>query len=290
MPIPNVFVRDDSSNSNSTSLDPSAIAGIGLAGAIVLALAIWLAIRKYRQSAQKKRDEARLPAFTPVRGVYRENDAEKQDGPQGGFSRDQLTPSVVLPDKVLTRPMRNEEVIDYHRQSGTFPKPFSFALTAGSALPVPDDPRSSWIRHSFASSGGSSNRFSVMSSTSSIDSNPTSGTPRKIRQQFNPVLPDELLVSLGERLTVVQAFDDGWVVVGRSGSVFAGAKSLFKTSAGAPAESDVELGVVPAWCFIKPVKGLRAERPVRSTSLGITVQMENPAFAARNEVLSWSNF
>jgi hypothetical protein len=48
------------------------------------------------------------------------------------------------------------------------------------------------------------------------------------------------------------------------------------------------LGVVPAWCFLKPVKGLRAERPVRSTSLGITVQMD--AGPARDSLVSWSNF
>jgi len=65
---------------------------------------------------------------------------------------------------------------------------------------------------------------------------------------------------------------------------------MFKSSSGAPAESEVELGVVPAWCFLKPVKGLRAERPVRSTSLGITVQMDGPSFSSRDEILSWSNF
>lgn len=188
----------------------------------------------------------------------------------------------------------NDDILDFHRQSGTFPKPFTFALTAGSPKPAAssnESPRSSWIRYSGASSIASS-RFSVISSSSSVDSAPTAGSPRKVRQLFSPVLPDELLLTgLGERLTVVQAFDDGWVVVGRSGSVFASAaKSMFKSSSGAPAESDVELGVVPAWCFLKPVKGLRAERPVRSTSLGITVQMDGPSFSSRDEILSWSNF
>lgn len=196
-----------------------------------------------------------------------------------------------MPQKVVTRPERalaDQDILDFHRQSGTFPKPFSFALSAPAADGAS---RSSWVRYSTTSSISTSNRFSVISSSSSVDSSPTAGTPRKVRQLFSPVLPDELLLTtLGERLTVVQAFDDGWVVVGRTqtGSVFAQPTSLFKS---APTEADaVELGVVPAWCFLKPVKGLRAERPVRSTSLGITVQMDGPSFSSRDEILSWSNF
>jgi hypothetical protein len=124
-----------------------------------------------------------------------------------------------------------------------------------------------------------------MSATSSID---TSGTTRKARQLFDPVLPDELLLSrVGEELTLVQSFDDGWCLVGRENSIFAvPAKSLFKKDA----SSDVELGVVPAWCFLKPVQGHRTERPVRSSSLGITVQMTGPNVFSRGEVMSWSNF
>ena len=115
------------------------------------------------------------------------------------------------------------------------------------------------------------------------------GATRKVRQDFDPVLPDEILIKLGEQLTIVQSFDDGWCVVGREGgSLVQTAKSLFKS---APAtELDVELGVVPAWCFLKPVKGLRAERPVRSTSLGITVNINAPGHTERGELHSWSNF
>ncbi|KAJ7727304.1 hypothetical protein DFH07DRAFT_906520 [Mycena maculata] len=307
MPSLQVFARDDQAGSLSTSssLGPTYIAGIAVAAAIVFGLCIWLGIRQYRSRAQAKREKARDAAFTPVRGVYR-IDTEKELLPENiqaingttTFSREQLTRSVILPEKVITRPERgatqlNDDILDFHRQSGTFPKPFTFALTAGTAqptAPASGSPRSSWIRYSGASS--ISNRFSVISSSSSVDSTPTVGSPRKVRQLFNPVLPDELLLTgLGERLTVVQAFDDGWVVVGRSNSTFAStAKSMFKSSSGAPAESDVELGVVPAWCFLKPVKGLRAERPVRSTSLGITVQMDGPSFSSRDEVISWSNF
>ncbi|KAJ7104231.1 hypothetical protein B0H15DRAFT_918828 [Mycena belliarum] len=289
-------------------LSPQHIAGIVLCAVLVLSVAVWLALRRCRARAQARREKTRVAAFTPVRGVYRESDPEKNVQATGGntFSRAQLTPSVVLPDKVLARPTTHDAahahdaIVDFHRQSGTSPKPFSFALAAPAsaaanrarpASRASPSPRSSWIRHSTASLA--STRFSVLSSAaSSVDTTPTAGAPRKVRRLFSPVLPDELLLTaLGERLTVVHAFDDGWVVVGRASPFpFASApKSLFN-KAPAPGESDVELGVVPAWCFLKPVKGLRAERPVRNTSLGITVQMDVDASGARDDVLSWSNF
>lgn len=71
---------------------------------------------------------------------------------------------------------------------------------------------------------------------------------------------------------VINSFDDGWCIVGRDG--LGGA---------------VEMGAVPAWCFVKPSPGLRAERPMRITSLGVTINMDE-AGAPRNEVISWSNF
>ena len=73
---------------------------------------------------------------------------------------------------------------------------------------------------------------------------------------------------------VVNSFDDGWCIVGRD--------SVFKSG-------EVELGAIPAWCFMKPVQGLRAERPMRTSSLGVTVTVEAEP-GAREEVMSWSNF
>lgn len=239
------------------------------------------------------------------------------EGIQGyTFSRSQITSCIILPEKALTRTSRaaaNDDIINYHRQTGTFPRPFapappSFSLTPPrSSILNPNSKRSSFglsapfptfARHSFASSERSLSRFSVSSAASSSASSlQATGHFRKVRQLFNPVLPDELLLTrVGERLTVVQSFDDGWCVVGRDGAVpkaASGPKSLFKSStdsAAGDADPNVELGMVPAWCFLKPVKGLRAERPVRSTSLGITVQMDGPGFASREEVISWSNF
>jgi hypothetical protein len=153
-----------------------------------------------------------------------------------------------------------------------------------------------------------SSRFSVFSAASSYneslastDSKANTGRSiRKVRQTFNPVLPDEFVVIVGEQLMILQSFDDGWCIVGRESvprpkTLFGGTRSsraLTPTSSNGLG-NNVELGMVPAWCFLKQVKGLRAERPVRSTSLGVTVQMEGQGRdveAQRNDTISWSNF
>jgi len=204
-----------------------------------------------------------------------------------------INSTIVLPEKARI-PLGHEANTAQHPEPGAFPapfapKPFAFALGAASPRNSTLEPdRSSKSRNSFLSLTSSQNRFSVMSSSSSLDPTRTSGTSRKIRQLFDPVLPDELLTRLGEHLTVVQSFDDGWCVVGReNASLVHTAKSLFKSTP--ELENSIELGVVPAWCFLKPVKGLRAERPMRVSSLGITVNLDAPG-SSRNELISWSNF
>lgn len=191
-----------------------------------------------------------------------------------GFSRHMINSTVILPEKAILNPAH--------------PKPFtrtsaSLSPSAGALLPNLNSWEVPQTRNSFMSTKSYS-RFSSMSGVSTIST--SSGTSRKVRQTFEPVLPDELLPSLGERLTVVQSFDDGWCVVGRENSTFVHtAKSLFKSQ---EPGGNIELGVVPAWCFLKPVKGLRAERPIRSSSLGVTINMEGPS--SRNDMISWSNF
>ncbi|KAF8899958.1 hypothetical protein CPB84DRAFT_1680794 [Gymnopilus junonius] len=291
-------MRSDSSSNS--SIDPGTIiAGAVVAAAIVVGVAIWMGLRLYRKRMAAKREAERGAAFLSIKGVVRddvEGNDEKNGSLQrsvtrgGGFSRNNLDSSIVLPEKALNPPASRQSIIEYHRQSGSFPKPFSFALGAGSPRNSAADmenskPRNSWM--SFSS--GSQSRFSVMSGTSSFDVTTTSGTTRKVRQTFDPVLPDELLIHAGEQLTLVQSFDDGWCVVGREGSLLVHtAKSLFKPTS--QPEDNIELGVVPAWCFLKSVKGLRAERPIRSSSLGITVNLDAPASSSRGELLSWSNF
>jgi hypothetical protein len=95
-----------------------------------------------------------------------------------------------------------------------------------------------------------------------------------VRQIFTPVLPDELLLTrLGERLTVVKSFDDGWCIASRAKycASYHGNPELPHTS-NADANG-IELGAIPAWCFKTPMKGLRSERPIRRSSLGITMDV-----------------
>jgi hypothetical protein len=81
------------------------------------------------------------------------------------------------------------------------------------------------------------------------------------------VLPDELVLSLRE-IIVVKSFDDGWCIVGHD-------------SAAKPGE--VEMGAVPAGCFIEPLKELKASHLVHKSSLGVTVQMDvGPGSSARH--------
>lgn len=150
-------------------------------------------------------------------------------------------------------------------------------------------PIGSVVRHlrsgSSTSFGGI--RFSVLSGTSlggeSYTNSVRGVSSRLVRQVFTPILPDELHLALGECVTVLRSFDDGWVIAARSDT-----KSL---GVGSKEGGDVkvEMGAVPAWCFVKPMKGLRSERPVRSSSLGVTVQMEDEA-KPRDDIISWSNF
>ncbi|KAF9565240.1 hypothetical protein CPC08DRAFT_720594 [Agrocybe pediades] len=280
-----------------------------------MGVSIWLALRLYRKRVAARREAKMGAAFLSVKGLVPEGalnekvDSEYAQRPVTevkGFSRNKIDSTVVLPARArVIRENVSDEEINIRVESEPFPetpstaKPFLFSLNTAlndkklggpDVSPMsgmsPSQTRNSWV--SWASPAASQHRFSVMSSTSSFDASTTSGTSRKVRQLFEPVLPDELLTSLGEHLTVVQSFDDGWCVVGRENSSFVQtAKSLFKSTP-AP-ETNVELGVVPAWCFLKPVKGLRAERPVRSTSLGVTVNLEAQT-GSRHDAVSWSNF
>ena len=183
-----------------------------------------------------------------------------------------------MPSRVLTRPnATKQEIVNYHANEGNLPRPFapfSFALQAGNTPPAVKRNSTASVltisRDSFLSMGSHNNRFSIASTISSS----SQSNRRKVQQVFGPILPDELVVSLGERLTVMQSFDDGWCIVGRP--------SMLN-------KDEIELGAVPAWCFLKPVKGLRAERPMRIGSLGVSVQLDaqNPG---RDQVISWSNF
>lgn len=128
------------------------------------------------------------------------------------FSKEQMTESVILPEKGVIRSAAGadskKEIIDHYTAEGKLPRPFApFAGNLNKlAAPSPQDRNAnrqstaSWIslpRNSFFMPSRPS---SMASFTSSIGSS-TIGDKRKIRQVFNPVLPDELVIALGEQLT-----------------------------------------------------------------------------------------
>ena len=200
-----------------------------------------------------------------------------------------LTASIVMPSREIVRPdATKDDILRYHSENGTMTRPFSNPATNTPAPPSPGRP--SPRPHSTVSFMSTrtptpprrssvfnfGNRIQSTASSYSITSTFPGVQGRKVHQLFLPVLPDELVLSLGEKVSVVKSFDDGWCVVGRDSPLKPG---------------DVEMGAVPAWCFIKPVKGLSASRPMRTSSLGVTVQMDaGPGFSSRDEVISWSNF
>ncbi|THG99076.1 hypothetical protein EW026_g3202 [Hermanssonia centrifuga] len=260
------------------TLTPTLAIGIAIAVLLFVSICLWLGIHHLRKKSSAKREEGRGAAFFE-RSRYPEGSGTL--GIKGDtFSREQLSVNIVMPEKAILRVNASrDEIIEHYTAEGTLPRPFAPFMTGGGTLSVPTaedknanrQSTASWIsipgRHSFI--GGSSNRSSVASFASTAE-----GDKRKIRQVFAPVLPDELVISLGENLTVVNSFDDGWCIVGRD--------SVFKPG-------EVELGAIPAWCFMKAVQGLRAERPMRTTSLGVTITLDAPA-GPRDNVMSWSNF
>lgn len=254
-----------------------------------------MTVRWYRKRSSAQREAKLGSAFLSVRGIVKEGEesySEKSPPSTATtassglsvktdiFSRQQLTPLIVLPDKAILRPnATRDEIIGHYTAEGTLPLPFAPFMGASPISPIsPEGKRkstASWIsfnRDSFLSPNSPRrSRFSISSMGSNASSIAT-GSQRKVRQLFNPVLPDELVISLGQQLNIVNSFDDGWCIVGRNG--FSG---------------EVELGAVPAWCFIKPSPGLRAERPMRISSLGVTISIEaSPDI--RDNIMSWSNF
>ncbi|CEL55068.1 hypothetical protein RSOLAG1IB_01076 [Rhizoctonia solani AG-1 IB] len=183
--------------------------------------------------------------------------------------------------------------------AGTFGQPLGSGFSFGARVPYRThrhaasslsiaDVRS--VRISFASGhsspglagsfaqGGHSPHGSFSHSHGRTDS-AASGTSnvitRKVQTAFPPLLPDELVLAVGEKVTLLQTFDDEWCVVGRDRF------------------GEVEVGAVPAYIFTKLRAGEKMERPMRSTSLGVKVEMSSApgaAWSSRDEVISWSNF
>ncbi|OSD06411.1 hypothetical protein PYCCODRAFT_930492 [Trametes coccinea BRFM310] len=286
----NLLKRSDYPSGDDNHISGIIIAGIAVAAAIGVGTAVWLTMRWYRKHSAEKREKRRGSAFVNFTDPGDEKDSLPSAGStlpvKGTFSRDQLSAGVVMPERAVLRPgASRDEIIEHYAAEGKLPRPFApyapklsidtedavaEAMKRDSGRP---SSTASWLSPGLLA-GSRNSRMSVMSTSSSLAS--ANATQKKVRQIFDPVLPDELVVALGESLTVVQNHDDGWCIVGRD--------SMLKPG-------EVELGAVPAWCFLKPVKGLRAERPMRVSSLGVTINLDAaPSFEPRDNVMSWSNF
>ncbi|RDX57478.1 hypothetical protein OH76DRAFT_1493231 [Lentinus brumalis] len=286
------FVARADLTEEDASLNPTIIAGIIVAAVIGLGAALWLIIRWFRKRATTKREQLRVSAFVNFNNASDGSMNEKAPSARCNlFSRTQLDSGVVMPERAVLRPgASRDEILQHYTAEGKLPRPFAPFAPPSPISPglAPDgmdmlpsgrpSSTASWFAPIFPLAGSrSSRRFSNMSAMSGTSSIGSSGaSQKKIRQIFDPVLPDELVISLGETLRLVQQHDDGWCIVGRD--------SVFKPG-------EVEMGAIPAWCFLKPVKGLRAERPMRVSSLGVTVNLDAaPGIDHRDNVMSWSNF
>jgi hypothetical protein len=99
-----------------------------------------------------------------------------------------------------------------------------------------------------------------------------------VHQIFTPVLPDELrLTRLGERLAIVKTFDDGWCIARRAKHCPPYHLNTDSAHTTTLTGSGVEVGAVPAWCFVQPVDGLRSERPIRRSSLYFAAPVDTKA-------------
>ncbi|KZT02624.1 uncharacterized protein LAESUDRAFT_762743 [Laetiporus sulphureus 93-53] len=285
-PADGMLARRSDGSSTSLTGNTAQIIGVSVAAAIAAFGAIFFGIYLYRKRLSAKREKIRESAFINVRGLVRDGfpsqsssqTSSSESLPHARMSnplpRSPLSNSVTMPPRVaLRKNATEEEIVQYYSSQGRLPRPFapftasngdSNRLSAVSAL----RPQSTGSFFSMVSSY-SSRRGSTASSLSAFDD----GHKRKVRQLFHPTLPDELFLSLGERIAVINSYDDGWCIVGRD--------SMLKPG-------DVELGAVPSWVFMKAVKGLRAERPIRTSSLGVTVTLDAPG--PRQDVISWSNF
>ncbi|OBZ72100.1 hypothetical protein A0H81_07741 [Grifola frondosa] len=234
---------------------PSIIGGIAVAAAIGAGLAIWFAIRFIRKRAVNQRREERQSAFLNVRGIVKVDEEKRSGGTlpvKGTFNRNQLAPHVIMPEKAVIRPgASRNEIIDHYAAEGKLPRPFA--------------------PFSLAMSGG--NLSVPAGDTSPV--RPLSTASFLSIANSNRLSIASTVSSLGAS-GQRKSFDDGWCIVGRDSMMNPG---------------DAELGAAPAWCFLKPVKGLRAERPMRISSLGVTVNLDvGPGFEGRDNVMSWSNF
>jgi len=281
--------------------DRAALAGIAFAGVLVIGCGIWLAIYFLRRRGRTRRErETRVEDRKRIaRKSMLSQTEEKADVPASpaprlrevskakAVNRALVTASVVMPEKTLTpRVGHSRQTSDFTvdtTQTLPLPPPIMLQPPSPTIQETPHLTRTQRppqsvqeVPRSLSSRPGSSSRpVSFVSRSSPLRNSVNSGTSshsasasmfeegqmRRVHQVFLRTLPDELIVTRGEHLAIVQAFDDGWCVVGRESRGRRG---------------DVEFGAVPAWVFVRPEEGVRPTRPVRSASLNARVSLESP--------------
>jgi hypothetical protein len=123
------------------------------------------------------------------------------------FDEHNMSESPVMPEvSVLSPSASKTEILEHYEAEGKLPRPFApFMGTPPSPL-SPEQKKgsrastASWMsfnRNSFLSAASPT---SARSSVASFASSASGQDKRTVRQTFNPVLPDELVVSVGERL------------------------------------------------------------------------------------------
>lgn len=199
------------------------------------------------------------------------------------FNRERLTISVAPPEKTVTHNIgpvsepSNRAAIPSPRS----PTPQNANTASGShAQPLIPRPILPYIRRSQESADPISPPLhpppGLWSRPTSSASSMSSSQARSVRQLFKPVLPDELpLTRVGEYLNVLESFEDGWCLVIRE--IWRARRSSFASMLSfldrdrqiANSSNQLHIGVVPAWVFVKPLKGLTVERPIRSSSVNV---------------------
>lgn len=142
---------------------------------------------------------------------------------------------------------------------------------------------------------------SVASSRSAMifAKNALSAMRKKALQSFEPLLPDELPVSIGDTLSLLQQFDDGWCVVAveQDGDTAGDADRV------ASGSKEVKMGCVPLWVFERKSKAPGGHtRTMRTISLAVTIELTptdpgmgldgapRAPWQREQPTVSWSNF
>jgi hypothetical protein len=209
---------------------------------------------------------------------------DKPSGPMQRYPTPTSLSSFVFPDRSPSRNIAS--------RPGTGNSTISQSRTFG----IPD--RSSFLR--FAEKRSS--MVSVASSRSALvfAKNALSAMHKKALQAFEPLLPDEIPVNLGDTLSLLQTFDDGWCVCAVEVDCEVESGHNFAPPRGSQ-RKEVKMGCVPLWVFERKSKSPGDHiRTMRSTSLTVTVEL-TPAGRGteaagrlapwqREPIISWSNF